>query len=184
MARDPVWVREVGPLKVSSLFIWPKDQFPLLNKLMLLQKGPKPAAFAHLWMEELIQQKVYRHSEIFPRTNTIIASAPSRGGQPDHAFHMAQLMSKKLNLRHEVGLLQRGPETVTGPQKELAKISRRKIRLLRSEKNSIPENIIFVDDILTTGSTALAAYEALGKPSRFYVFVWAYRPLIADLPIK
>ena len=35
--------------------------------------------------------------------------------------------------------------------------------------------LVFVDDVLTTGSTARAAFQALDKPENFFVFTLVWR---------
>jgi predicted amidophosphoribosyltransferase len=44
---------------------------------------------------------------------------------------------------------------------------------------SSPGPIVFVDDVITSGATAMAAYMALEDPSRFEVWTLANRPKLA-----
>jgi len=41
------------------------------------------------------------------------------------------------------------------------------------------KTVVFVDDVITTGSTAMAAYIALGDPENFEVWTLAHRPKLA-----
>ncbi len=41
--------------------------------------------------------------------------------------------------------------------------------------------VVFADDVLTTGSTARAAFKALGKPSGFEVWAIVWRPKLATV---
>jgi predicted amidophosphoribosyltransferase len=152
---------------------------------MVHQKGEEPLFHPNMWAELLLQRQIFPQLETLRLAGAEIVCPPSKTGRPDHAYRMAKLLAEKLDLEfvpEALKLVERQRSGIS--QKDLDRVGREQIRYEAPEKNSLSDNIVFVDDILTTGSTARAAYIALGKPSRFRVFVWAYRPLIAVKPQK
>lgn len=179
-AYDPLNQRQVRGHDVHSLFLWAQDQHPVLNKLMLMQKGDDPQFQAESWADIFMQRSVFPRLEVLHLAGAKIVCPPSKNGRPDHAYRMARQFAEKLDLEFVPDALR--PVEMQSPvasQKDLDRQGREQIRFKAAEKNSLSDNTVFVDDVLTTGSTAHAAYIALGKPSRFRIFVWAYRPLIA-----
>lgn len=67
----------------------------------------------------------------------------------------------------------------TVSQKQLSRGQRRQIFLCSSEKFTSPMSLIFVDDVLTTGQSALAAWRAVGSPPSSQIWVIAYRSQLA-----
>lgn len=49
----------------------------------------------------------------------------------------------------------------------------------RTNQNACRGPFLFADDVITTGSTAIAAYMALGDPSDFEVWTMVNRPRLA-----
>lgn len=65
-------------------------------------------------------------------------------------------------------------------QKNLNIIQRRMKEYLWDGPSLTNEKVIFVDDVVTTGSTALAAWEAIGKPKDFKIWCLGYRPKLKN----
>lgn len=84
---------------------------------------------------------------------------PSKNLEKDHSFYLAQSFSKLTSLPM-VECLKHPKKATT--QKQKLKHSRIQKKLIRLD-NKIPSHhsIVFVDDILTTGATAIAAKSAL-----------------------
>ncbi len=109
----------------------------------------------------------------------LVPSPPTSLGSRDHAYVIAEALSDLYG-----GSL-RTPLRRTGDlaQKKLAKTVRKEKQLgldpdyTPSDLNT--RRIIFIDDVITTGSTAQAAFVALGRPRNFSVLAMAYRPLLA-----
>lgn len=99
------------------------------------------------------------------------ASVP---GNIDHAYLWAQVLSEKW-CSPMVNILKRGSSEV---QKTLSVDQRREtvLELKNGCKRPLEAKIIFADDVITSGSTARAAWIALGRPPRFEVWTVACRP--------
>ena len=151
------------------------DFFVRLFVSSLKSGGPK-FIFKRIMQDFLFR---IRQNYVLPEDMTIIPCPPSSGrGSKDHAFRLAHSLSSLTGFK----LLQ--PFTVPLPRNQNQK---RKTRQERSrvhfslKENIDTEKVIFMDDILTTGATARAAFQALNKPKNFLIFTIAYRsPLLNE----
>ena len=112
----------------------------------------------------------YCHSPV------IIPSPPKREGVKDHAFYLGQSLSLLSGYRF-FPLLSRLDSTF-GQQKQKNKTHRRQLKFQLNNYVSYFNSVIFVDDVLTTGSTAIAAKEALNPSKNFIALTIAWRHLI------
>ena len=104
----------------------------------------------------------------------VFCPAPAAiAGQIDHAYLWAEALAHQWGVSM-VNILKRGSLRT---QKTLDVDQRRETTMELWEGHSVPEGakIIFVDDVITTGSTARAAWSVLGKPRRFEVWTVACR---------
>lgn len=123
----------------------------------------------------LLLPSVLSLSEKLKDLDAIIVPCPSKvAGQEDHAFRIAQVLSQILNYKMENCLIQ--PKSDLS-QKEKTKEDRENRRYFLSYK-PMEKQIIFVDDVLTTGSSFRAAQRALGPDKNYTVFTIFYRPLL------
>ncbi len=183
-----------------ALFSWEPRQSDFLSAILLAIKGEN---HERLWqyfsekftqsfaVEELTQMRVEAEEETnniqqgrtfpflaFQRRKIVLIPCPSKGKRPDHAYFFAHYLSKCLGgelrplIHHPNGFLNKTS------QRNKEKKDRKSIKFERTayeepdKENTI---FVFVDDILTTGSTAIAAYKALGCPRHFQAWVLAYR---------
>lgn len=104
----------------------------------------------------------------------VFVPAPSRQGTRDHARVFAESLAKVWCSRIEDCLL----PTSDRAQKRLEAADRleRKFTTKYLPVVSSHETLVFVDDVITTGATARAAYSALGRPPEFECWVLANRP--------
>lgn len=111
----------------------------------------------------------YYHSPI------IIPAPPGKKDFKDHAFYLGESLSRLSGYQFSP-LLSRLNSTVD-QQKQKNKTHRRQLRFQLNNYVSHLNSVIFVDDILTTGSTAVAAKEVLNPSENFIVFTIAWRHL-------
>jgi predicted amidophosphoribosyltransferase len=175
----------------DSEALWPDHwrQFPLLilgpynnsniSKWIQGLKGPWQKGdfqqIAELWLELRIGRAPLDSRE------TWIIPAPSRSKNGrDHAFYLGQQLALKTgwNLVHHWA-----PQRETRAQKNLTK-TQREAREWDWDGPPLPIHcrVIFVDDVLTTGSTAEGVWKALGRPDEYEIWCIAYQPRLAAPP--
>jgi predicted amidophosphoribosyltransferase len=138
----------------------------------------------------------------------VIVPAPARHVLGwDHAAAWAEALSEQLNreTRYERSvatglrapravvcytLAQSGRSNERRSQKSQNQAVRARLSFLRHERASLcfdahgdacAKWVVFVDDVVTSGATARAAYRALGRPERFAVCTLFCRPPLATL---
>ncbi len=111
----------------------------------------------------------------FPSDTLLIPAPPEKEGLKDHAFRLAFGLSELTGFEVRTPLI-RDQKAGTSPQKQKTKRERIKTHLRLKEPFSA-RHCIFVDDVLTTGSTAYAAYKALQQPEFFMICTLVFRPL-------
>lgn len=112
-----------------------------------------------------------------PLEAPIFVHPPSRTGRRDHAWLLAQLLARQWQFATGPALSLRFTEQhLLTAQKSKSAADRSLLRYQSLENLSKSRSFVFVDDIITTGSTAMAAFMALGEPERFSVFAIVSRP--------
>ena len=144
------------------LWRWSQND-PLVEKLIYSLKGGKHGPTFDFLGELFV---AYRITQL-PKKATLVY--PSKG-PPDHGSQWAQSLGKLLNFPTHSVLLE-----ASAKQSLLSRSDRQK-RVAKPVR--IRGEIIFVDDIYTTGSTAQAVYKALGRPSKFAIWTIFYRPYL------
>ena len=153
------------------LMDWKSDNFYLIKTFIESLKGESPKKI----VEELARESFLRF--IYTRVwkqfrNPIFIPAPPR--QPllkDHAGIFAESLSSYLGGKVCFALKYKS-EKPQQKTKNLLERSKREFTSSRSFKN---DSIVFVDDVLTTGYTALAAFKALDKPKNFLICTLAWK---------
>ncbi|MEZ4870910.1 MAG: phosphoribosyltransferase family protein [Bdellovibrionales bacterium] len=156
-------------VKVFSLIQWNQFNDHFVRELVLSQKNSYPLL---LPIESDVQKFVLkRHSW----KNVFIVPCPAHQG-PDHAEALAHSLAS-LSRRPMLQPLKRGSHK---EQKTKGRQQRQATSMKWINKSSIfkeEPNVLFVDDIVTTGSTVEAAYHLFQERSccGFDVFCLAYR---------
>lgn len=182
-----------------------------LKNLILSLKGNAPQwAFdelAQLWLrqfpEEALNAQIKKAFIIVPpdhqprllpgplrsgeRLKQVLARAIGEDQAPRmHALRLARSFAKHLGLRALEGLLVDDSRTSVDQKMRDRKqrIRDRRYRISAPEEFLFIENqcFIFVDDLVTTGATARAAYEALGQPPDFRIWALFHRSSLLKPP--
>ncbi len=126
-----------------------------------------------------LQKSFYDQKDVpdsYCNSPVIVPAPPGQKNFKDHAFYLSQSLSQ-LSGYHFFPLLSRLDSTSV-QQKQKNKSHRRQLCFQLNNNVSHLNDIIFVDDVLTTGSTAVAAREALSVSKNFIVFTLAWRQLL------
>lgn len=160
---------------VYSLITWTRENDPLVRPFIYgLKQGLQLAAY-----EKLSQLLTHERNLKPDRLKPFFLHPPARAGKPDHATLLATL----LGFQWQSSVSELESEDAGTSQKQLNREERASKRFeeligpARYEDPSIPR--VFVDDVITTGATAVAAYMALGRPSAFEVWTLVCRPKLA-----
>jgi predicted amidophosphoribosyltransferase len=159
-------------LQVTTLFRWGYANDSIGEMLRLLKGEYHGRAFERLAKSFSQRRSALGVSEPF----VLVPSPPKIVGEADHAHLWAKALSQYWRMPLNVCL----GRSSQNEQKQLSGLERRQRRMVRLKNEQGVEDqkckIVFADDVYTTGSTAQAAYEALGRPKRFEVWAVACRP--------
>lgn len=168
---------------MRSLYCWEESDLFLQALLYELKGGKNSSAFLFL-AEKFFQQNLYFFSQ--DRRSLVFVPAPARGVEKgrelveDHASKWARCLAE-LYGGNCCFLLKRQDEQ---QQKELSVEERSEKRLELIGEIEKDAKMIFCDDVITSGSTAKAAFCALREPEGFEVWTIAFRPKWRSQPLQ
>lgn len=175
--------------KVRSLTLGSYTAPQLKSWVHALKQGGSSTDYKRIAVEWIRRRQLT--SNVFTPTPIIIIPSPARIiGTRDHAFCLAEALSHEtgwvlLNLLEFQNLDEKTQKSkgIHLRAQRTFKI-RQRSEIISSNYGEHPDNIkdlhygtiIFIDDVVTTGSTAMAAWKALKKPPRFEVWCMAIQP--------
>lgn len=142
--------------RVLSLFLW-STQGPLVFRKLARSLKISTERDWSLWVEWFCERI------ILPRSAVLVPAPAKRWGARDHAWYLARAFSQKTGFPVR-NVLARSSRV---EQKTLSGVARRSNRVELIDPTwecSDYRSVIIVDDIVTTGGTISACFEALGRP--------------------
>ncbi len=154
------------------LLSWHEDNRQLLKFFIdSLKQGGPDFIFKRLGLEMFSR---FMSFDLWnKKTSPVFAPAPSKSKiKRDHAFMLAQALSFYFG-----GELRNCLKRAPGALSQKRKSRRDRAFTQMSCEGAPPGNrpVVFVDDVLTTGSTARAAFQALSRPQSFFIFTLAWK---------
>jgi len=161
-----------------SLFNWKPGASNALSSLMTCLKGRSPEDVWLFYAIEFIQKRIGLSS--IPK-NSILTPCPNSKKIEDHAFQFCQALSKITGIQMKVIFTSESQTHFRHQNRSLRELDMN-TRLSWSEKFTKSEfreqHIIFVDDIITTGTTVKSAYIHSLHCQSFEAWSLSYRTLL------
>ena len=181
-------IRKQNKLIHARLINWNKENDIFIRSFLNSLKNGGPIFIFHKIMESFAHRMIFR---LHGHDHFVIVPAPPKHHFPkDHAFCLSLALSRICQFP-VYSVLRRASSQASSchsqisssnsssddhqDQKYKNKYHRKNIYFQKTRELPPESKVIFVDDILTTGATAYAAYVALGKPKSFQIFTLAWR---------
>ncbi len=157
-------------IPATTLFDWFPDEDRKVSKLMISLKGGQPQAAFRFYAEIFAARVEIGHLP----PETVLVPCPGTEGR-DHARVWAEALGQVLGIPVVKALAHTSEHQ---SQKKKSRHERQKISL-ECRTTLRRQHVIFIDDIVTTGSTAIAAKRAIGRTQGFEVWCLAHRRQLA-----
>ena len=159
-------------LPTYALWTWTRQNEIYLRPLIYALKGGWGPPIARRLAEDLAMA---RASLPLQQKKFTVAMPPRRlPAERDHAWRLASGFAESSGAPLWDGLAASGDQEAA--QKTKTARERRELRFVTPEPIPAAEAWMFVDDVVTTGATSLAAHRALVSPEKFEVWALAARP--------
>lgn len=150
---------------VKPLFLWKKKD-SIVGSMIHGLKGGTPEDIIRKVSLEIVFREAHR-------MNLLIVPVPSsKVGEKDHAYQIANIISQELEVDLWNGLIWENKRT---NQKFLKKTERFVSSIAKTEDLPRGKQVILIDDLVTTGATASAAFKAIKSLNQIEVWALACR---------
>ncbi len=150
------------------LIDWTAENDSFIRAVLMSLKGPRRSLFVKELAREFFIRIQYIPS-LKRDPSLIFIPCPSRNHARDHGFFWAKALGEQLKQPVQQALSHLGSHS-DQKAKNLFLRGERKFLLTTNECQLKNKNLVFVDDVVTSGATAKAAYLALRKPESFMVW--------------
>ncbi len=160
------------PFKVYSLFTWHDEYDHLIRPLIYALKGGQ---ICDPWIHLASKFLFLRNQTSLNSAEIIVTPPQEKNG--DHAFFWAKALVNQIGAELHLCLAE---EKRAEKQKSLSRARRHKREYVLKESYPVEpyqsKRVVFVDDTITSGGTAQAAFNALECPAQFEVWTLVARP--------
>jgi predicted amidophosphoribosyltransferase len=160
-------------VQINSLFHWIEDESRPISKLVMSIKGGQSLFPTQYWAEKMAIQWALGKTVSQAEQWVVVAPPRHQRAKLDHGYWLAKGVSRALGLPMFDAL----ENKASSRQKEVNKSQRMQAHVVCHEKISQDMSVLFVDDVMTTGATAIQSYKALQRPSHFEILTLARRDL-------
>ena len=187
----PTYLRWPGiaPVEVYPLFQWIPNRNDVLSHLVFYQKGKLLKAWRHHLVSTHPKSQDYLQL-LKPSTWFVPCPKTSQSWKKNHAdgwvLALQDFCKESSSKGSQSNPLSLGPQLIIESNQSAQRGKGRGQR--KQRRFSSPshleflayiqsQRVVFVDDVVTTGSTAQAVWKSLGKPQNFSVFCFCFREL-------